>query len=334
MLVSTMIRCLPLLIIISTLNHLPPICCLYRGCNDAHTTFCIGSKDNQTAVRTGGCIESKDCNIIIRIEKKSGNSYDWEWVFKSVGSSTMSLLVITNEAMKTRKDAVPMPKSIPSNLPDHVPHFRFWNNSAQLQVITCAYRTVNHPRCYRILQVYEGDSHNFVKFANYEQVYIDASGDVAKGANNENVTFVRVTGTSGKIISVNMKNLQNEGDPHLKINKTVALNLENDMLSFSFSLWKIDKVNNELVYLLQEDISGIEPVRIIKPKNDLWLWIVVAVIGVILVIAFIIVCCCYCRRKKKRTRRRQPRPAIKAAKEHRRPITPRKRSPRRPRVRR
>lgn len=254
---------------------------LYQGCGtDPSRIFCIGSKKNAPSIKSGGCIDNKNCNLVIRIEKMSNNDYKWEWAFKSSKNGTMSALAIGKESIRITN------KGSDIEAPDNKPFYGFkQDQGVQLMVTTCKSMK---GACSNEQRIISESDHNLIKFGKTSdpKPYGDVNG----------TRFIGTSGKSKKVLSLNLSNSTNGNNE-----KDINLNLDTDRLVFTYKLWYYDGSKWNLV----EKSRNMEPVVIFVPKVSLlWLWIILGAIGLLILLIVVVYCCCFKRNEThKRTRK-------------------------------
>lgn len=273
---------------------------LYDGCDSA-SVVCVGARNNESRLNSGGCIKDKDCQVMVKVFNATLSSgttiYQWELAVEwnklpsSASYRNYVYLAVTQDKMSLA--------GISGNrMPVYIPYYSYANevkpknSHFEPRIETCKSveitttdlksnkkRIENKVDCNSTIstKLTTMESKNFVHFNPMSRInYVDSR-----------LTYYGATGSSDQVLKVNIKNSVN-----------YSADLFEDKLTISLFHWSA-KAGEK--WSLVNEVRNIEPFHFFKKevtkKSLLWLWILIGVVGAIIIVALCICCCikkCLC----------------------------------------
>lgn len=249
---------------------------LYDGCGDQDVA-CVGSRDNVPSIHTGGCIERKDCQVFVKVEKKDV-LFSWQLAFgnsrKIDVPDARLMLAVTKEKVSLQNGEMPLniPYYYYIKVPILVPIY-------SPVVLVCRPTRKNDPNCMKGEQ--KVNPKHFIDFVPLNTHNFPDS----------KLTYTTSKSKSGETLMVNESFTENDS----AYNVTFTVNLITDNLTISLFHW--DYETNSDVMTPSNSVTNMDPQLLFarkagrSKKKLIWLWIPLAIVGLVIIIIIVILIC-------------------------------------------
>lgn len=255
---------------------------MYSGCG-GRDFVCFGSRNSETAVQTGGCIEEANCDIFLRV-RRDGSNFKWLLAFKFTGSDDRIILAVTRNKTSLRAG-----DKMPSNIPYFQENWNWASDKSQNSMVAvelCADSHSQYPDCKSDLEEFENIPKEFIKFRTFHS------------SKENGIEYIQSTFESQEALYIR------EETKKTKRFVLYELNLVRDKLTISLIHRKTSQGSKETILI--NKVDDIDPFQWFDQKgtNLLWLWILLAVIGVVIIL--VILYFVFRRRKPPHPKHREP----------------------------
>ena len=299
-----MIRPLFVLIFCVTfsLAYSPPGQTLYEGCGEENFV-CVGAKENVTSFSNSGCIESRSCHVMLRIQKlpdaEEGVDAKFSWELAvHYNNSTKSIyhyhtlfMAVSREKVYLRNDGY------------MAPFIPYWNFA------TYEDKDKDHFRC-KLWSCEDGQPPNCsLKLRGHRKDtykdFVAFNGMLWKKYPDSELHYYGATGTSGQVLLFKYKDIEYKVD------------LIEDKLTIALFHWHKNENSNNYyhknfggnfdprnLFCCQGDVIP-ETEQSKAETNWTWLWIALGAFGFLTIIVTVILIVCCVRRRKAQKKSRE-----------------------------